>query len=384
MRFEFATATRIVFGCGVMAEIGPIAAELGGSALVVTGRSPQRAAPLLSELARHQVAAEVLAVEGEPTTEQAGEGAIRARAGKHDLVISIGGGGALDAGKAIAALATNPGEPLDYLEVVGKGLALQATPLPWVAIPTTAGTGSEVTRNAVLTSLEHGVKASMRSPRMLARVALVDPALTCSMPPEVTASTGLDALTQLVEPYVCLRANPMTDAICREGIGRVARSLRRAWQQGSDLEARTDMAMASVLGGIALANAGLGAAHGLAAVLGGMLRASHGVICARLLGPVVRANLAALEQRAADRGAIGRYDEVACMLTGSPEAKAEDGAAWIDAMCESLEIPRLSALGMRAERVAEVARRAAASSSMKPNPVQLSVSELSEILDRAM
>ena len=216
MHFEFATATRIVFGEGTAANLPELARSFGTHPLVVTGASTERAAALVSALS-----AETFAVPGEPTVDLVREGARRVRDASCDIVISIGGGSAIDAGKAIAIVATNGGEPLEFLEVVGKGRAIAVPPLPFIAVPTTAGTGSEVTRNAVLGSTEHGVKASLRSPLMLPRVAVIDPELTYGLPPAVTASTGLDALTQLIEPYVSVRANPLADAICVAGIGEL-------------------------------------------------------------------------------------------------------------------------------------------------------------------
>src|SRR3954451_9952737 len=207
MQFEFATAGRIIFGDGTAAALPELSRSFGTRPLVVTGASTDRAAALISELS-----AENFVVPGEPTVELVREGARRVRNGACDVVISHGGGSAIDAGKAIAAVATNRGEPLEFLEVVGKGKAIVVTPLPFIAVPTTAGTGSEVTRNAVLGSTEHSIKASMRSPLMLPRIALVDPELTYGLPPAITASTGLDALTQLIEPYVSARANPLADA----------------------------------------------------------------------------------------------------------------------------------------------------------------------------
>ena len=206
-----------------------------------------------------------------------------------DTVIGFGGGAALDAAKAIAILMTNPGDVTDYLEIIGRGKTLTEPPVPCIAIPTTAGTGSEVTRNSVIASREERVKVSLRSPLMLPKVVVVDPELTYDLPPAITASTGVDALTQLIEPFVCSRANPLTDGLCQEGIERVARSLRRAFESAgrgeapADAAAREDMAVASLFGGLALANAGLGAVHGLAAPLGGMIGAPHGAVCAALL-----------------------------------------------------------------------------------------------------
>src|SRR5271170_492473 len=246
MRFEFATATRIIFGAGAIGQAGPLAKEFGRQALVVTGRNPTRAKRLLDALREVEVRFVPFAVDGEPDLEVVRRGVALARREKCDLVIGFGGGSTLDAGKAIAAMLTNDGDVLDYVEIIGGGKALSRPPAPLMAIPTTAGTGSEVTRNAVLASPEHRAKVSLRSPLMLPKVALVDPALTWDLPPAQTASTGLDALTQLIEPYVCGRANPMTDGLCVEGIARAARSLRPAFENGRNATAREDMALAGM------------------------------------------------------------------------------------------------------------------------------------------
>src|SRR5688572_31469366 len=239
MQFEFATAARIVFGEGLLREAAPAAAQMGRHALVVTGASTARAAPLIAALESAGMITTAFAVPEEPTVDLIRDGAESGRAAHCDVVIAIGGGSALDAGKALAALLANPGDPLDYLEVIGAGKPLAHPAVPCIAIPTTAGTGSEVTRNAVLGSAEHKVKASLRSPWMLPRVAVVDPQLTLDLPPALTASTGVDALTQLIEPYVSNRANPMTDLYCAEGIRNAARALPRAYEDGSDRAARS-------------------------------------------------------------------------------------------------------------------------------------------------
>ena len=282
MRFEFATATKIVFGAGTLREAGAIAKEFGKRVLVVAGRDPERAGPLLKILRESAVSAATFSVAGEPDLSTIEQGTALAKKENCELVISIGGGSVMDAGKAIAAMLTNGGELLDYVEIIGRGQALTKPSAPFIAIPTTAGTGSEVTRNAVLASPEHKLKASLRSPLMLAKVAVVDPELTYDLPPALTASTGLDALTQLIEPFVCARANPMTDGLCVEGIRHAARSLRVAYNDGKNKSARADMAVASLFGGLALANAGLGAVHGFAGPIGGSFPAPHGAICAAL------------------------------------------------------------------------------------------------------
>ncbi len=232
MRFEFATAQRIIFGPGSLKELGGLAAGLGRRALLAVGMDPRRAEAAAGILTAAGVEPVIANVPGEPTTHMVAGLAATAREHACDLIIAFGGGSSIDTAKAVAVLVANGGEPLDYIEVVGRGKALTQPSLPIIAIPTTAGTGTEVTRNAVLLSPEHGIKASLRSPTMLPRVALVDPELTLSLPPEITASTGLDALTQLIEPFTSIRANPMTDAFCREGMVRAARSLRRAYEHG--------------------------------------------------------------------------------------------------------------------------------------------------------
>ncbi len=380
MRFEFATANRILFGPGTLAEAPPTIREMGSRALVVTGRSARHAAPFIAMLEAAGVFAVPFAVEGEPAVGRVREGAGLARLERCDLVASIGGGSPIDAGKAIAALATNSGEPLDYLEVVGKGQPLRDPPLPFVAVPTTAGTGAEVTRNAVLTVPEHRVKASLRSPKMLARLAVVDPELTCDLPPAITAATGLDALTQLIEPYVCLRANPMTDSFCRDGMRRVARSLLRAYRDGDDRPAREDMSLASLYGGLALANAGLGAVHGFAAVVGGLVRAPHGAVCAALLAPVMRVNIRVLRAGGANDSALDRYAGLARILTGDPAAGPEDGAEWVDSLTSALGVSGLRSLGVKSSDFPALVEGAMRASSMKANPVALTADQLREVL----
>jgi alcohol dehydrogenase class IV len=384
MRFEFATATRILFGPGTFQEVAPLATEMGERAFVVTGRSVERAAPLLEGLKKRKVESVLVNVPEEPTTDMALTGVERARETQCDFVIGFGGGSVLDTGKAIAALMTNTGDVFDYLEVIGGGKPLAQAPAPYIAVPTTAGTGSEVTRNAVLASPEHRVKVSLRSPLMLPRLAVVDPELTHSMPPAVTASTGLDALTQVLEPYVSNQANPMTDAICREGLGRAGRSLRRAYEDGGDAAAREDMALTSLFGGLALANAKLGAVHGFAGPLGGLFHAPHGTICARLLPYVVEINVRALQARMPDSPALARYDEVAQLVTGMDAARATDGIAWIQELCQALDVPPLSDFGLTEDDFPMVVEKARNASSMKGNPILLTDEELTEILRKAI
>ena len=379
MHFEFATATRIVFGEGAAATLPELIRSLGSRPMIVTGSSPARSSSLINALA-----AEVLTTPGEPTVELVREGARRTIEGRTDVIVSIGGGSAIDAGKAIAAIATNGGEPLDFLEVVGKGQSISVPSLPFIAVPTTAGTGSEVTRNAVLGSTEHGVKASLRSPLMLPRIALIDPELTYGLPQSVTASTGLDALTQLIEPYVSIRANPMVDALCLDGIARIARALPVAYHDSANKDARRDMSLAGLFGGLALANAGLGVVHGFAAPLGGSWKAPHGALCAAVLPFGMAANIAALRAREPQHPAIDRYATIARLLTGKPEARAEDGVEWVRELCAELNIPRLRAWGISESDLPAVVEKAARASSMKANTLPLTREELLDVVAAAL
>lgn len=311
MNFEFATATKIIFGPGSLNEVGDIAIKTGKKALLVTGKGGAAPDRLIEIFSASKISWELVEVIGEPTIEEIEKFVVFARQKSCDYVVSFGGGSVIDTGKAISALITNPGDLMDYLEVIGRGKSIVNQAAPLIAIPTTAGTGSEVSRNAVLTVRDRKIKVSMRSPMMLARVALVDPELTYSLPPAITASTGMDALAQVLEPYVSRKANSLTDLYCVEGMIRASRSLFKAYTNGSDREAREDMAFTSLLGGLALANAGLGGVHGFAAPIGGMFEAPHGAVCARLLPLVVRANVDAIKERVPESSFLGRYFEIA-------------------------------------------------------------------------
>ena len=379
--FEFATAGRIMAGIGRAAELPGVLAGLGSRVLVCTGASPARHAGLLAGLG---LPAAVFTVAGEPTVELARAGVAAAREHGADVVAAIGGGSVIDVGKTVAMLLANGGDPLDYLKVIGSGRKITQPAAPCVAVPTTAGTGAEVTANAVLASPAHRVKASLRSTLMIPRVALLDPALSASCPPPVTAASGLDALTQCLEPFVCVRANPLTDGLAREGLRRAAAGLRAAYADGRDLGARADMTMCSLLGGIALANAKLGAVHGLAGVIGGTADVPHGMACAALLAPVMEANVRALQAGQPSHPALDRYAEVARLLTGKPAASIADGVAWIRDTITMLAIPGLATFGIRPQHADEVAAKAIKSSSMQGNPVAWTTSDLRAILRQAI
>lgn len=362
-RFEFATAQRIIFGRGVFREFPDLCRSFGQRTLLITGSRPQQWEAQLPHVGIH-------AVRGEPTVEDITTGVALAKLHNADVIVAIGGGSVVDAGKAISAMCTQPGDLMRYIEIIGEGKPLEAAPLPYIAVPTTAGTGAEATRNAVIASTEHRVKASLRHISMLPRIALIDPELAADVPPSVTAASGMDALTQCLEAFVCSRAQPMTDALCLDGIQRAIRSLERAFKNGHDLEAREDMALCALNSGIALANAGLGAVHGFAAPIGGMFHAPHGAVCAALLAPVWEANSTRVQDRT-------KFNQVDTMLGGS-------AIPWLHALTQRLHIPKLSNWGIQKSDLPEIARKAAAASSMKANPVSLTHEELVVILREAL
>jgi len=380
MSLEFATAGRVIMGPGRAAELPSVLAALGSRVLVCTGSRPASHASLLAGL---QLPTATVTVASEPTTESARAATATAREHGAQVVAAIGGGSVIDLGKAVAMLLGNGGDPLDYLEVVGSGRKITKPAVPLVAVPTTAGTGAEVTANAVLASPSHRVKASLRSALMIPRVALVDPLLTLTCPPPVTAASGLDALTQCLEPFVSVRANALTDCLARGGLRRAAAGLRRAYADGMDAGARADMALCSLLGGMALANAKLGAVHGLASVVGATADVPHGAACAALLAPVVEANVRALRSGQPGDPALARYAEAAQLLTGDPAAAIEDGAAWIRETVTLLRIPGLREFGLRPQDFGDVAAKALKASSTQGNPVVLAEADLRAILAEA-
>jgi alcohol dehydrogenase class IV len=380
MNFEFATAQRIIFGSGQLRELPILIQGMGTRAALVSGTNAERIMPVFQALKKNGADPAAFSIKGEPTTDRIAVLAGQAREQGCDFVVAFGGGSVIDAGKAIAALLTNTRDLMDYLEVIGRGEPLTENPAPCIAIPTTAGTGAEVTRNSVLLSTEHKVKVSMRHPKMLPSVALVDPELTVSMPPEVTASTGLDAFIQLLEAFVSIKANALTDGICREGLKKAAPALPRAYVRGNDLAARENMALASLFGGLALANAGLGAVHGFAGPIGGMFNAPHGLLCATLLPAVFSANVQALEERAAESPALAKYLEVSRIITGSENAGLDDGLQWIKSLSMQMFVPGLESFGITEADFPQIVEKARKASSMKGNPVPLTDEELTGIL----
>ena len=384
IRIDLAVPADVRFGAGRVSEVPAALAALGANrVLVVTGRTTARADAVRSMLTEAGISSIAFGVATEPSIERVRAAvALVAEAGC-DAVLGFGGGSALDVGKAAAVLATSGADPLDHLEVIGGGRPLTRPGLPCVAVPTTAGTGSEVTRNSVLSG--GGVKASLRSPLMLPKVAIIDPDLLTGVPRPTIAASGMDALSQLIEPLLSRRANPFTDALARDGMRRSARSLSRAYQEGmEDPGVREDLALASLFGGLCLANSGLGAVHGLAAAAGARLSAPHGAVCAAVLAAAMDVNLRALHHRAPEHQALARMTEVASLLTGQPDATPEEAIAWLQDLTTALSIPGLASYGLNHDGISEVVTAAQSASSMRGNPIDLSDEEVSEIVTRSL
>lgn len=383
LNFEFATSTRIIFENGSFEKVPGFVKELGSKVFIVTGKNTNLARQLSEGLTAINIQSEIFSIYSEPTVYDIEKGTELARKINGNVIVGVGGGSAIDSAKAIAALAPNKGELTDYLEVIGKGRRPGEKPLPCIAIPTTSGTGAEVTKNSVIKSTEHNVKVSLRSDLMYPKLAVIDPVLTVTMPPALTATTGVDALTHLLETFVSINANPFIDMLSAEGMKRISASLELAFNYGNNLEARENMAMASMLGGMALANVKLGAVHGFAGPLGGMYPIPHGAVCACLLPAVMAVNIAALKSKNR-RKQLEKFDEVARILTQNNTAIAEDGAVWVRELVKNLRIPSLSDFHLSHGSFPELIEKAKNASSMKGNPVELDDEQLYEILDSSL
>ena len=390
--FEFCSVGRIIFGRGEFARIGEPAAEMGAAAMVVSNAGERGDGGPVDRLGELLAAAgvrhEFYRQRGEPRVVDVEQALQIAREAGADIVIGLGGGSAIDTAKAVAGLLTNGGGPLDYMEVIGKGRKITRRAAPWIAVPTTAGTGAEVTRNAVIASPENHFKASIRGAELLASVVIVDPQLGATVRAEITARAGADALCQLIESYTSNRAQPITDGLAAQGMALAARSLLKAYRDGSDLDAREEMALAALLGGITLTNAGLGAVHGFAAPLGANFPVPHGTVCGTLLPHVMRANIAALRRESPEPAALSRYAAVGRALTGrrglgDPDA-IDAGLTFVEKLIGDLELRPLGEFGLAHDRVGEMVELAARSSSIRYNPVKLSDDILAEVLTAAM
>lgn len=389
--FDFFCVGRIIFGRQTVKRIGELSAAFGRRALVVTNAGQRGDGGVVDRLAALMevsgVGVTCRSQRGEPTVADVEQSRQVAKSAECDLVIGLGGGSAIDAAKAVAGLLTNPGSPLDYMEVVGQGQPLRHPAAPWIAVPTTAGTGAEATRNAVIGCPEKKFKASLRSEHLLAKIAVIDPELAVGAPPEVTAASGLDALCQLIESYTSNRAQPLTDALALQGVSLAATALPRVCADGADLEAREAMALAALFSGITLANAGLGAVHGFAAPIGANFPIPHGTVCAALLPHVVAANIAALAAESAQHPYLERYAELGRRLTDRPALGREEALdacrRFLFDLVHQLRIPPLRAFGLDAAHIPDMVALARRASSMRYNPVALSEETLTQILTAA-
>ena len=391
--FSVARLPRIELGAGALARVPAIASRYGRRALLVTGARSLEAsahwAGLVGGLARAGIAWSHCRVAGEPSP-QLVDASVRAHTGEGiEVVIGVGGGSALDAAKAIAGLLRLGRSVMDYLEGVGPELPYAGPAVPLVAVPTTAGTGSEATKNAVLSVQgEQGFKKSFRDEQLVAEHAVVDPDLLASCPPEVLAANGMDALTQLLESYLSTRASPFTDALALSGL-EAARDGLLPWYegQGDVRAARARMAYAALLSGVCLAQTGLGSVHGLASPLGAFYPIPHGVVCGTLVGACTAVNIAALRARAPGSPALDKYARVAGLLSGrgfaSREAAADALVALLDEWTERLRLPRLGRYGLTTtglDQVVDYAR----GSSMKTNPIVLTDAEVRSCLEQRL
>ena len=389
--FDFFSVARVSFGRGIFDRVGELVGSFGHTAMVVTNAGQPGDGGLVDRLAELLAEANVpmhsYRQRGEPSVEHVEKALEVARRASCDVVIGLGGGSAIDAAKAVAGLLTNGGSPLDYMEVIGKGQKITKPSAPWIAAPTTAGTGAEVTRNAVIGCPEKRFKASLRSEHLLPRIAVVDPELGVNVRPEITARSGMDALCQLIESYTSNKAQPITDALALKGVALAAPALPRAFANGSDLDAREDMAMAALLSGITLANVGLGAVHGFAAPACANYPIPHGSLCAVLLSHVVSANATALKAESAEHPCLQKYEAIGRALTADENLRGpsaiDAGISFLSDLVDRLNIAGLRDFGFKPDGFAELVGLARKSSSMRYNPTVLSDEVLLEILQKA-
>ncbi len=383
MLFNFESPAQIIFGAGTIAQLPKHVKTMGSNCLLLTSTSTDRHLTTIEQLTNADITVHTFCIDGEPSIDLIDSATNCARQCNADVIVGVGGGSVLDAAKAVSIMAVNPGSVLEYLEVIGEGKPFLNPSLHCITVPTTAGTGAEVTKNAVLYSKENSIKVSMRSERMLPDVAIVDPELTLTVPQHVTASTGMDALTQVIEPFLSCLSNEFTDSLCREAITKAGPALLKVFHEPSDIAARTEMSYVSLMGGLALANAKLGAVHGFAGPIGGMFNAPHGAICAALLPYVLDANIKAIEKRGTGDHKK-RYDELALLLTRNPMADAEDSVIYLKKMATSMNIPSLSTFGISATDIDTIIEASKNTSSMKGNTIPLTEDEMSSLLFKAL
>ncbi len=380
VEFDYRAPGQIVFGTDAIQRIPDLVRDFPKKVLLITGKDRLRAGDVEEILKRNRFEVFSVSIIAEPTDTSLTHCVSVAQQDKVGWVIAVGGGSVIDSGKIISVMINNPGKVIDYVEIIGAGKPLERKALPFIAVPTTAGTGTEVTKNAVIRSLNKQVKISMRDEKLIPRIAVIDPKLTMSMTPELTAQTGLDALTQLLEAYTSKMSNPFTNMVCREGLSLVSRSFLKAFDDGMDIRARSDMALAAMYSGMALANAKLGAVHGIAGPLGGMFPIPHGAACAALLPYVIRMNVELL-QNDGDHELLCKYDDAAGILCEGGLGKL---LAWLDSINQHMNIKPLSKFGVGPTDIRMIAMKASQSSSMKGNPVELTLEQIEEIIYSAI
>ncbi len=388
--FQVARLPEIRFGSGTFDDIPDVMATYGHEALLVTGRRSLQDTPRWRHLVDALDAAGIrwrqVTVDGEPSPELVDD-AVRDHHGTSvDVVVGIGGGSVLDAAKAIAGLLRPGNSVLDHLEGVGRGLPYKGPAVPFVAVPTTAGTGSEATKNAVLSRQgPDGFKKSFRDNRLVAEVAIVDPSLLDSCDKGLIAANGMDAFTQLLESYVSLRASPFTDALASSGMQAFRYGFWQAWTADDPLaqQGYQKLAYASLCSGITLAQCGLGSVHGLASPLGAFFPVPHGVVCGTLVGAATRVNIQALRAREPGSPALRKYAEAGLLLSGkmfASEQAAQDGLVdLLDEWTARLDLPRLAEFGMRKQDIPRVVANCRGG-SMQTNPLELGDEELAGLL----
>jgi len=386
LRFELASTPQILFGSGQIQNIGTQIRPFGSRVLIVADQIALKTAKLEEILTANELEYICFIITSEPKTEDVDQGVTAGLEFEAEAVIGIGGGSALDAGKAVAALIKNGGVALDYMEVVGQGHSIKNPPLPYIAVPTTAGTGTEVTKNAVILSEADKYKASIRSPLLVPKIAIIDPSLTLTVPANVTASTGLDALTQLIESYTSNKSQPVTDSLALLGIQKAIKSLLIAYEHGDNLAAREDMALAALLSGICLANAGLGAVHGFASPLGASI--PHGVACAALLAVVVDQNIQTLKRKTPNSPTLIKYAKLGELVTTKSSKNSADAhqklVQYLHELTKKLKIPPLSQFGLNESDIPDLIEKVKKSSSIRYNPVELDGVTLTKILTQVL
>lgn len=382
MKFDFESPAKIIFGPGKISELSNIIKPLSDEIIIITGKS-DRYQFVFDDLKNNGINYSIYRVENEPLIEDVDKAVKIAKQNQSTLVLGLGGGSVIDVAKAVSIMLLNPGEVLDYLEVIGKGQILTEPSIPCIAVPTTSGTGAEVTKNSVLKSVEHKRKVSMRSSMMIPELVIIDPNLTLTVPKNITVYTGMDALTQVIEPFISSMSNPFVDVLCAEAIKKAVPALKKLNSDLSNIDARTDMSYVSLTGGLALANAKLGAVHGFAGPMGGMFDIPHGLICAILLPKTLKINLMAIKSRG-NSDQLQKYDSLAKHLLNDQNAKAEDAIKCIEELNTELEIPGLGEFGITENDIKEIVIQSKDSSSMKGNSLKLNEEELTTILKLSM